>query len=1223
MRRFLILFMLFFSLFVSMRGQTITDIHQIDLSGLPQSTTVKTLRYWFDDEVAPSGAINTLSGQYMLDVSSLMDGLHTLHLQIIDNKGVAGYIGSNIFLKMGSSDALAAMKLLYWFDDDNNLKQINISGGVQLIDASALTEGLHTLHYQVMDSQGQMTPSASTMFLRVSTSDETLTAKKLRYWFDEDATTAVTTNVTNGTRILDVSMLSSGLHALHYQVMDSQGQMTTPVTRVFMKNLDDLMTGGTNHVAKYQYWLNQNSQAMKTIELDGNIPNPYKLISLLPMQKEPIQSSNFHFEMMKGAPTIIAKNVLHMRFYDTKDYFVDSEGTFVDYQTAQKIEPVGEIQTTQTFSKVPANDIRWYTLPAEEGDTVAFRLSQPATVQVFAPSGKEVFKTLGAESVKWDGIHTWEDGTYYAAVHDVTGSQSDMTLNYMHMDKYDVVDWDVHTVGNGGCSSISFKGNGFRDLGSVDLYTAEGDTIHSVDVGHESDAETSVTFDFSGAELGIYNAVFYFADEDKRLSEIVTVEEAVDIELITDVSFPSSFLRGTSTTYTIKIKNKGNMTAYSVPIYTWIMNKGNKKGIYHIDYKGLDLAGIFDDVNMDSLSVSERAELQALSESLGAEHHFLRFRVADEDSPGDSVWVRSNYFFTNIAPSETKTIQLTLSANEEVWAYFTVPEDWRTFSSEQGSNGAMHVKARFKEPSLKDKYCCVRSKVECVFNLAADATGIANTLLGVMAPGTPADAVTGVASCAADALSRVVSAAGDAMCGKNDVAQNALEQAKALANNLSIAKTLSGCASKLFGAGKIKAILEAISTIADGGGFVSGFNLAADVDGCREAFSQPIPNCPPNPNGGGGTSTPQPPSDPNDIYGYLSDAGNKFMADTVAKVNYTIEFENDPEFATASAHTIVIKDTLDSPYFDLKSFQPTGVRLGEREVFLDEAKDVKQEKGVTSFLKTIDMRPEIYAIAQVEGNYNQQKGIATWTFTSLDPMSMEPTDELIQGILPVNIDGTSGIGEVMFEVGVKPNKGDGTEVKNRASIVFDYEEPILTPTWTNIVDAVAPESYIKQVVMENDTVATLHLVGSDNRSGVWRYNVYVQAGEDAPWWLAGENLTTPTCQYTGTKGVNYGFYVAATDSAGNVEKKAMTREVTVNTITRGDANDDNIVNAIDAVLAINYYLDEEHTFLNFEAADVVKDDIIDAKDVVAIQQIYLNTSNNINNVKRRKYRSKP
>lgn len=1156
MRRFLILFMLFFSLFVSMRGQTITDIHQIDLSGLPQSTTVKTLRYWFDDEVAPSGAINTLSGQYMLDVSSLMDGLHTLHLQIIDNKGVAGYIGSNIFLKMGSSDALAAMKLLYWFDDDNNLKQINISGGVQLIDASALTEGLHTLHYQVMDSQGQM---------------------------------------------------------------------TTPVTRVFMKNLDDLMTGGTNHVAKYQYWLNQNSQAMKTIELDGNIPNPYKLISLLPMQKEPIQSSNFHFEMMKGAPTIIAKNVLHMRFYDTKDYFVDSEGTFVDYQTAQKIEPVGEIQTTQTFSKVPANDIRWYTLPAEEGDTVAFRLSQPATVQVFAPSGKEVFKISGAESVKWDGIHTWEDGTYYVAVHDVTGSQSDMTLNYMHMDKYDVVDWDVHTVGNGGCSSISFKGNGFKDLGAVDLYTAEGDTIHSVDVGHESDAETSVTFDFSGAELGIYDAVFHFADEDKRLSEIVTVEEAVDIELITDVSFPSSFLRGTSTTYTIKLTNNGNMTAYYVPLELKLI-VGSIKNVSEIHFDGyINPVKLSDILSTDSL---EEETINMIREAERETNDISQF-VIYQDSVTNTDYGLSQIILS-LPPNSTKTFTVTIKSTATVSLEAYMTKEWFPLTDYKVSANS---RRRVLRASKRDWMCCQRERFECAADAIASIAGVfmppgagCATSLALTGLETAYDVWCSDGGSASEKWNNYLQSQGQSLA--NRLIQSAVScvtayfhfQKKKLMDDRSLAAQLGSTTE----VNRINAEIQALRTMESSaiGNIYNGITTAILGGDCVRAFTQTKPNCPPNPGGGGGSSSPQPPSDPNDIYGYLAESGSKFIADSVEKVNYTIEFENDTTFAMASAHTIAVRDTLDSRYFKLDTFLPTGIKLGGHDVFLSDA-DVTTKNGNTTFVKTIDVRPEINAIAQVEGAYNSQTGIAEWRFTSLDPMSMEPTDELIQGILPVNIDGTSGIGEVMFEVGVKPNKGDGTEVKNRASIVFDYEEPILTPTWTNIVDAVAPESYIKQVVMENDTVATLHLVGSDNRSGVWRYNVYVQAGEDAPWWLAGENLTTPTCQYTGTKGVNYGFYVAATDSAGNVEKKAMTREVTVNTITRGDANDDNIVNAIDAVLAINYYLDEEHTFLNFEAADVVKDDIIDAKDVVAIQQIYLNTSNNINNVKRRKYRSKP
>ena len=300
------------------------------------------------------------------------------------------------------------------------------------------------------------------------------------------------------------------------------------------------------------------------------------------------------------------------------------------------------------------------------------------------------------------------------------------------------------------------------------------------------------------------------------------------------------------------------------------------------------------------------------------------------------------------------------------------------------------------------------------------------------------------------------------------------------------------------------------------------------------------PGCPPNPNGGGGSSSPQPPSDPNDIYGYLSEAGSKFIADSVAWVNYTIEFENDTTFATAAAHTIVIKDTLDNKVFDLTKFMPTGIRIGSREAFLDAA-DVVTKNNVTSFVKTIDMRPEINAIAQVDGTFNQKNGIAQWTLQSLDPMTMEPTDDLMQGILPVNYNGTSGIGEVMFEVGVKQGKADGTQIKNRAGIVFDYEEAILTPTWTNIVDAVPPTSRIDNSWMVNDSTLRVTVDAFDARSGVWKYTWYVQANENAPWWKEGET-ESPQFDYHIFEGIDYGFCVLATDSAGNVEQKVIQRE---------------------------------------------------------------------------------
>ena len=229
----------------------------------------------------------------------------------------------------------------------------------------------------------------------------------------------------------------------------------------------------------------------------------------------------------------------------------------------------------------------------------------------------------------------------------------------------------------------------------------------------------------------------------------------------------------------------------------------------------------------------------------------------------------------------------------------------------------------------------------------------------------------------------------------------------------------------------------------------------------------------------------------------------------------------------------------------------------------------------TTFIKTIDMRPEINAIAQVEGDYNQKNGIAQWKFQSLDPMTMEPTDDLMQGILPVNYNGTSGIGEVMYEIGVKQGKADGTVITNRAGIVFDYEQPILTPTWTNIVDGTAPESRVSDVMLLNNSTAAVSIEASDELSGPWRYDVYVQYGVGSAWWKAAENVPIDSmAQVKFYEGIDHGFYVVVTDSAGNVEQKEAAREFSlrVGEMKMGDANGDGVVDVADVVGIVNIIL---------------------------------------------------
>ncbi len=403
---------------------------------------------------------------------------------------------------------------------------------------------------------------------------------------------------------------------------------------------------------------------------------------------------------------------------------------------------------------------------------------------------------------------------------------------------------------------------------------------------------------------------------------------------------------------------------------------------------------------------------------------------------------------------------------------------------------------------------------------------------------------------------------------------------------------------------------ETAGSIASGGGTVVASLIADNGEPTAEstsAYAQTMPLrsnepmkegtiwCPKDP-------VPYPieittPGDPNDIFGYRSESDTTFIRKGLTDVFYNIEFENDPKIATAAAHTIVIKDTLDPRYFDLSSFRPTSIKLGEVMTDLD---------GEPSFVKTVDLRPTINVIAEVRSDYDEKKGISIWTIASLDPMTMEPTDNPMWGVLPINHDG-NGQGEIAFDIKLKADLPDGVEISNRAAIVFDNEAPIITPTWTNVVDIIAPTSTIAACEARNDSTVVLHFEASDNRSGVWKYDLYAQEGTEAPWIKVAEDVESDQYEFKGFSDINYGFCVVATDSAGNVEPKVLEREISKPTFKAGDANGDCIVDVLDATLATDKYLGKD-VHLNFVATDANKDGMIDAMDVSLIRQIYLSTS---------------
>ena len=1079
----------------------------------------KNLLYWFDDATDGMVSLPMTAGVQQIDASALVEGLHTLHYQVVCNDGSLTSAHSSVFLKMNFELAQTkAQRLRYWFDDLATVQETEVLKGAQLLDASMLTEGLHTLHYQVVNEMGAVCSPKSAVFLKMNADVSQSVAKTQRYWFDDDPTTMHEQPVTAGTQMLDVDGLLTGLHTLHYQLTDETGRLAPPRSAVFVKMPERTIAEGENRITQYMYWTNDYSQDNVKVVL----PQPassYQLISLLPTVKAPIRSSMFHFEVTDGQPTIYAKNDIHVRFYDAAGYWADDARAFIDYAVCEAIRDIAELQTSQTFERPAENGIRWFQFEAEYGDSIALKTNQPVSIQVFDATGKEVYATSADKSVRYDGCHLLANGTCYVAVHDVTGTGSNVTLDAQFIDKFALFDYTPGRFASTGKTLMAFNGNGLEHVKKVELTNGEttfaADTI--IATTDRMMARFSLNEQVTSARLFTLNVYFHNVetDESKTLSYAngVALMPANNVPLMT-VEVVTEKRVGDPYPIKVTLKNEGNVPQYGIPLNIAFDNVDKFDEILFSD---------FDLLLSDSLF--ERKDFCTYTDNLvgtGQKGFFLPLLIP------------------YMGPNETRTYSFGVRTK--------IPHAKFNFYAWAGKAWfQLEMKTRSQQNSnMHDVYDRV-DVADHLFDLPISPSNVARPFL----------------------------AASEAISGFIQGSTRAREDM--LFDNMGIDPSER-----------------------DQYRFNYKYKVRSPRDIAVDGLGLPLPDVEDVAEGLDPQPTPHPvdvyiPGDPNEMTGYSAPSGSRYMSDEVKTIGYDIEFENDPEIANSSAHRIVIENQLDPTKFDLKTFTPKDITLSGKKVELD---------GEKSFVKTIDLRPQINALAQLECDYSVQTGVARWTFTSLDPMTMEPTDDIMQGVLPVNYDGTSGIGNVTYTVDLLRTFPDGTEVANSASIIFDNNDPIVTPVWVNTVDAVRPTGRVATATVEADTTAVLTFEGDDARSGMWRYDVYMQRGSDGVWEKAGECLADSTFTLRIQDGTDYGFCAIAIDSAGNVEVKDMLREAELVTYVSGDANGDGVIDIEDVVTAVSHYLGEETPIL-FRAADVNGDGVIDIEDVVGIREIYL------------------
>lgn len=1117
------------------------------------------VRYWFDTDLAGSVS-HTLSGGTLhadIQTDALSVGVHSLHVMLLDTNGQWKSLQTHLFFRIADNSEVQAARYHYWFDDDfDNHQSGNVTSGGILLDASGLSAGIHEVHIIAEDGTGRLHSPQTALFYRAPV--QNMTNVPYLCWFDNDFQNR-TSGTANGNITINTGSLSDGIHTVNLRIGTDEN--ATLQSHLFYKT-------HTPQITKYEYWFNDQTDD-DHIVVATNVEDTLTLERLIQAPAFPIRSTYFQYtpDTASSRPYVNAKNDFHFRTTNTTGRYSDRTHTYFDATVVDSVyADTLERNTTRTV-RAPYNDtIRWFMVTAGVGDSLAFTASKRCTMQLFSPSGKEVMKKTGSNVLSWNGLMSLESGNYYLAVHDAEESEGNVDISYNWVYKYAILDWNVRRVGNGGISSIDFIGNGFKSLDTVFLIH-NLDTLYALHLNRKGNTELAAAFNFEDADTGMYRAVFRYVDENWFKDNLVTVEEPREIIIDRQMSYTHTFHVGSPAEYTYRITNTGNMTAYNVPVQINIVTE-DEKTISRIDIEGVDVPSFMDGWNVDEISQSSEAILtEVYGDDLpdymigwdmrqSAEEYIAEFSksMSDMDDSylfingwhydtinNDSSYLQFTFLFVTLAPYETINIKLSISTIEPVTVWMQAADSIPTVTMETFTGDLSNAKIDWG--LLK---CCLMQTSKCVFSIVGSTTFVQSLLLSILqklgfkGTAVPAGAL-GTVSCISNAISTI-----NAVLFKNNCRHEEVPSYWDILSELkwNLTGTISGCLAKL--GSELKAEADALKAAGQdpkklGGLFTLGNALLSaktlkaviqsaisGIEGlfkttCWEEIFSFENDCSDDPPPGG-PAYPVVPYDPNDIIGYTAESGSHYVGKQQIELPYIIEFENDPQFASAPAHTVVVTDTLDSRHFDLSSFSATGFGIGN---------ELYTIEGGKEFIKTVDLRPTLDVLSEVRLRYNEHNGVALWTFRSLDPITLEEITDPNLGFLPVNNSNNIGVGEVIFTINRKDNLNEGDTISNRATILFDVMPPIATPIWNNILDLTPPTSEVDTVSLGAAT-AKLSINAEDNLSGTWRYNVYGVLGES--FMPLAMNIPIDSV-VTFPVNVEYdGFRTAAIDSAGNIEQ---------------------------------------------------------------------------------------
>lgn len=300
----------------------------------------------------------------------------------------------------------------------------------------------------------------------------------------------------------------------------------------------------------------------------------------------------------------------------------------------------------------------------------------------------------------------------------------------------------------------------------------------------------------------------------------------------------------------------------------------------------------------------------------------------------------------------------------------------------------------------------------------------------------------------------------------------------------------------------------------------------------------PEQNDPENIPVGDATSSGQLSYDPNEVIGPEGYDSVRWVSINDV-LNYTILFENDPEFATAAAQKVDMRFNFHNKAW-MKGFGIGGYSFSNMSFPVAKPSNAYQQR--------IDLKDSLGYYVDLIGGLDVAKQQGFWTFTTIDPETGYAPMQAERGLLPVNDSTHVGEGAVTFQL--KPYEGlkTGDTISIQASIVFDTNDTIPTNRWTNTIDAGMPESKLTAELHPTlPNVYNLKFTGKDDERGSGVRHILLYLANHSGIYEEIDTCTVDSVlAFPVEAGKQYKLYSIAVDNTGNREPAKMEPDVILN-----------------------------------------------------------------------------